>query len=132
MEKIRMFDRKKRQYCDVYGFDIDKLQAVVFSLGTMEQTNGGSGWDRVPLKRLIPEEYACDYVDDGFMSKTKKNHYKSKLTLKSAVWETTDGMEYNNVYEAIKHQAELENDPLTEEELNGGNQEECIEETAIC
>lgn len=134
MDILKMYDRHRKVYCDVYEVDFNLMQAVTFSSDNMAKTNGGSCWCKVPMKHLIPVEYACDYIESGYISKTKKNHYKGKLRLVSAVWATTDGELFNNSDEAVKHQILIEGDTITEEELHPtANKEETNEEeTAVC
>ena len=68
--------------------------------------NGGNGWQKCPMKQLMP----IGYVNKGeYMSKTERNEIKSHLKLIDAIWQCEDGLcfTHNNLEGAIEHQKDL-------------------------
>ena len=105
MDKIWYKDHN----CEVHLFQIDMptKQALIWSPQQAAQANG-SGWLRVPLKRLLPTEFA-NHVDGSYMSKSERNEIISHITPENTIWTTTDGLRYDDKEEAIAHQRELLN-----------------------
>lgn len=101
---MKMFYKKDNILVDVYSFDENK--GVLIFNPSAAGKNGGYGWMRVKHKYLVPEEYWNPFTQ-GFESKTERNKIGSRLTLKSAIWECTDGTEFADRDEAIAHEKEL-------------------------
>ena len=102
METIRLFHKEKRMYVDVYHF-FDNKTVLIFDPHQAAMAKG-NGWSIVNMKRLIPEEYV---TDEMFMSKSKRNKIKNRLTLTKAIWTCTDGTSFNNCDEAIEHESKI-------------------------
>lgn len=103
---MQMYYKDDNAIVEVYNF-FEGGGALIFSPSLAGKQNG-NGWIKVKVNKLIPIEYynACE-DKSGFMSKTKKNKIKSRLTLTHATWTCTDGKEYNNCEEAIAHENTL-------------------------
>ena len=100
-----MFNRKTNSQVEVYAIDVDHNTAMFYD-SKLASTNGGNGWQKCPMKWLIPLEY----VNNGeYVSKTERNSVKSKLQLVDAVWQCTDGLcfTHKNLEGAIAHQRDL-------------------------
>lgn len=108
---MKMFYKKDNILVDVYSFDENK--GVLIFNPSAAGKNGGYGWMRVKHKYLVPEEYWNPFTQ-GFESKTERNKIGSRLTLKSAIWECTDGTEFADRDEAIAHEKELMEPELME------------------
>ena len=100
-----MFNRKSKAQVEVYAIDVDHGIAMFYD-SQLASKNNGNGWQKCPMKQLIP----IDYVHEGeYMSKTERNNVKSHLKLVDAVWQCEDGLcfTHSNIEKAIEHQREL-------------------------
>ena len=121
-QPVKMFNKNRKEICLVYDIDFEKRQATVFSPAMLAKTNGGTCWETISLKHLIPEEYGCMFAEKGYMTKTKKNQYKEMLKLKSAIWEATDGTEFSDVEAAVEYQMHLSEDAaINEDDMKEGD-----------
>ena len=104
-----MYIRKTGERVEVYGFDVDHMNALCYNTNIASNSNG-NGWQVMPTKKLIPEAYV-NKADGTYMSKTERNDVKSHLKLVDAVWQCTDGLcfTHKNIEGAINHQRELLN-----------------------
>lgn len=118
---IEMKLRKTGETVRIYNFSVENgcPHAIIYS-PSLASKQGGNGWQIVKASALIPVDFWIDdsKTDKNFCSKTKKNKIKSRLKLISAEWQCTDGTVYTHEYleDAIKHEAELMNEELEEEE----------------
>ena len=102
-----MYDRKTKRRLEVFAFDVDHGIALYYD-SRLASGNGGNGFQKIPIKNLIPEAYYC-VASESFMSKTERNDIKSHLKLAAAIWECEDGVQYphSEIDFAIEHQREL-------------------------
>ena len=102
-----MFLRKTGRRYEVHAIDVDHGLALCYNTDLAHKCNG-NGWEKVPLKQLIPESF-YDSANKKYASKTERNEIKSHLKLVDAVWETTDGRRYTHagLDAAIEHQRKL-------------------------
>ena len=104
-----MYQRKSGKKLEVYNYfsDSSHTWAICFD-PEFASRNNGQGWVRVKLTELVPEQHV-NMDTKQFMSKTERNRIKSQLKLHSAIWECTDGEQFENhrLDEAIEHQREL-------------------------
>ena len=102
-----MYSRKCGKRYEVYGFDVEHNMAICFDPEQASRSNG-QGWCKISYKHLVPEAYA-DKITGQFMSKTERNAIKHNLKLVSAVWECTDGTQFDHsqIDEAIEYQKSL-------------------------
>lgn len=101
---IKMYSKTQNSIVDVYKIN-ENGTAVIFSSNLAAKQNG-NGWNIVKLKYLIPLEYYNEH-SNGFISKTKRNQIKERLTLTSAVWTCTDGTSFTDCNKAIIYEQEL-------------------------
>ena len=97
---MKMYDKKSTNVVEAVDFYSDG-SVLVFDPNLADRQNG-NGWITIKRNRLIPIEYAEKYITG--MSKTEKNKIKERLTLVEAGWETSDGLVFYNVDEAIEHE----------------------------
>ena len=102
---MKMFFKDDNAIVEVYQFF--ESTVLIFSPSLARRQNG-NGWTKVKHNKLIPLEYYNSCEDKtGFMSNTKRNKIKRRLTLTSAIWTCTDGTNFNNCDDAIKYEAKL-------------------------
>ena len=102
-----MYEKKGGHRYEVYGFDVDHGMALCFD-PNIPGAGKGSGWVKVAIKSLIPEEYT-NKSNTSFMSKTERADIKHRLKLVDAIWECEDGKQYTHAAldDAIEHQRKL-------------------------
>lgn len=103
MEK--MYDRKKNRMVEVFSIDALRKIAVIYD-PQIASKSPGNGWQEIPLKRLIPEEWVDITIGD-FVSKTEKNDAKRRLALCDGLWKTEDNQVFVNLENAVSHQLKL-------------------------
>ena len=74
-----MYDRKKHRMVQVFSIDAARNVAVTYDPQIASKCPG-NGWQEIPLKRLIPEEWVDITIGD-FVSKTEKSDAKHRLAL---------------------------------------------------
>ena len=103
---VKMFSKTLNRLVDIYGFDVEHSTALIFDpMQASQATRTHNGWATVPVKTLIPQEYA---LDGQYCSKSERNRLISRLSLLDAWWQTTDGCDFPDLEEAIVHQQEIE------------------------
>lgn len=103
---MKMFSKSLNRLVDVYGFDVEHSTALIFDpMQASQATRTHNGWSTVPVKTLIPREYA---LDGQYCSKSERNRLIGRLSLLDAWWQTTDGCDFPSLDEAIAHQQEIE------------------------
>lgn len=101
---MKLYYKKDNCMVEVYHFFEDRT-ALIFNPSLAGRCNG-TGWDKVKISSLIPEEYADTYKK-GFTSTTEKNKIKKRLTLSYAEWTCTDGKIFNSCDDAIEHERKI-------------------------
>ena len=99
-----MFYKNDNCIVEVYHFFENKT-ALIFSPSQAGNQNG-FGWVYAPMRTLIPIEYYNEH-NNCFISKSKRNKIKERLTLTKAEWTCTDGVSFNSCDEAIRHEMEI-------------------------
>lgn len=103
MEK--MYDRKKNRMVEVFSIDALRKIAVIYD-PQIASKSPGNGWQEIPLKRLIPDEWVDMEIGD-FVSKTEKSNAKRLLTLCDGLWKTEDNQVFVCLDNAVSHQLKL-------------------------
>lgn len=103
---MQMYYKKDNCLVEVYHFFESAHCATALIFSPSMAGSCGNGWMKVKLSQLVPKEY-YDEHSQNFMSKTKKNKIKERLTLTHATWTCTDGIDFENCEEAIQHEREL-------------------------
>ena len=96
---MKMYDKKSTNIVEAVDF---------YSNGTVLVYNPsieGDRWVTIQRKRLIPADYAVEFIKAK--EKAKTNYYKNRLELIYAEWQTTDGKVFNNLDEAIEYEKKL-------------------------
>lgn len=97
---MKMYDKKSTNVVEAVDFYSDGTVLIYDpNLGARQN---GNGWITVKRNRLIPADYAEMFISG--MSKTEKNKIKERLKLIEAKWETSDGLVFYNIDEAIEHE----------------------------
>ena len=101
-----MYNKKLNTQVEVYAFDVDHGVALFYD-PRIARGNGGNGWQKCPIKQIVPVEYVTS--NGEYISKTERNKVKSRLKLVDAIWECEDGKRFNhqNIEDAIEYQREL-------------------------
>lgn len=121
--KMKLFYKDKHCEVEVYSFFENKT-ALIFDPQQASKSKG-NGWQIVAMKRLVPLEYV---TNDMYMSKSKRNEIKRRLTLTTAIWTCTDGTEFTSCDDAIAYEQTL----MENEEQKGFPMEKTIEHRVIC
>ena len=96
---MKMYDKRSANIVEAVDF---------YSNGTVLVYNPyieGDRWVTIQRKRLIPADYATEFIKAK--EKAKTNYYKNRLELIYAEWQTTDGKVFNNLDEAIEYEKKL-------------------------
>ena len=100
----KMFYIKGNRDVEVYSYDVANKNALCYS----PNPNNGLAWEIIKMNKLIPYPHANIYKRDNF-SKTIYNKAKSRLKLINAIWQTSDGLNFNhsNIENAVHHELNL-------------------------
>ena len=104
-----MYNKKTGERVEVFAIDVDHNTAMFFNT-SLAAKNGGNGWQKAPMKQLIPEAY-YEPKSGTYISKTERNEVKSRLHLVDAIWECEDGVRFTHkdIDSAIEHQRSIMN-----------------------
>lgn len=105
---ITMWCKMTNTDVDVYEMNVNDKNCLVYN-PQIAGNQCGNGWVVVARKNLIPYPYAETYKIPA-MTKTKYNKAKSHLHLLDAIWETTDGTQFDHehIEDAVMYQMELD------------------------
>lgn len=107
---MKMFHREWKEIVEVVNFvgseKVSKMVALIFSPNLLEKQDG-NGWALVKMSKLVPLEYMSTFTDEGYLTKSFKNRIKGRLKLKEARWESTDGIIFEHLDEAMEHEYRL-------------------------
>lgn len=96
---MKMYDKKTASTVEAIEFYADGKVLVYHPL------MGGNGWTTIPLKRLIPIDYAQELINAT--EKAKIANIKNRIKMCYAEWETTDGKIFDELNDAIEHEKYL-------------------------
>jgi hypothetical protein len=108
--------RLKKNGVAVRVYDITDGMATIFDPALYQRQN--NGWTKVNTSKLVPMDFPINC--DEYISKTKKNKAKSRMTLVNTSWQTTDGIiwGHDDIEGAIAHELELMEEESKKENTN--------------